>query len=81
MIVTLDRSGRFVIPKRLREELAFKPGQPLKLSAVNGRLEVEHPTTPFRLIERDGRLVAVADRPMPELTSEVVRQTLEQVRR
>ncbi len=81
MIATIDAAGRIVVPKRLREELGFTPGQQLELSAVDGRLEIEHPTTPMRLERRTGRLVAVADRPMPELTSEFVRETLEQTRR
>jgi AbrB family looped-hinge helix DNA binding protein len=81
MVTTIDAAGRIVVPKRLREELGFMPGQRLELSAVDGRLEVEHPTTPMRLVKRKGRLVAVADRPMPELTSELVRETLEQIRR
>jgi AbrB family looped-hinge helix DNA binding protein len=81
MIATIDAAGRIVVPKRLRDELGFGPGQRLELSAVDGRLEIEHPTTPMRLEKRKGRLVAVADREMPELTSELVRETLEQIRR
>ena len=81
MVTTIDSAGRIVVPKRLRQELGFRPGQKLELSAVDGRLEVEHPTTPIRLEEREGQLVAVADRPMPKLTSELVRETLEQIRR
>lgn len=81
MIATIDSAGRIVVPKRLREELGFRPGQELELSAVDGRLEVEHPVTPMRLEKRKGRLVAVADRPMPPLTSEMVRDTLERIRR
>jgi hypothetical protein len=70
-----------VIPRRLREELGFNTAQRLKLTAIDGRLEVEHATPPMRLDKRDGRLVAVADQMMPKLTAEVVRRTLEQVRR
>lgn len=70
-----------MVPKPLREELGFKAGQALELSAADGRLEVEHPTTPIRLEKRDGQLVAVADREMPTLTAELVRETLEQIRR
>lgn len=81
MLTTIDAAGRIVVPKRLREELGFKPGQTLELSAADGRLEVEHPTTPIRLEKRDGQLVAVADREMPTLTAEMVRDTLEQIRR
>ena len=51
------------------------------MHAVDGRLEVEHPTTPIRLEEHDGQLVAVTDREMPTLTAEMVRDTLEQTRR
>ena len=81
MVTTIDKAGRIVVPKRLREQLGFKPGQKLELSAVDGRLEVEHPTTPMHLEEREGQLVSVADRPMPVLTQELVRETLEQIRR
>jgi AbrB family looped-hinge helix DNA binding protein len=81
MIATIDKAGRIVVPKRLRDELGFKAGQKLQLSAVDGRLEVEHPTTPMRLEKRRGRLVAVTDREMPKLTSDLVRETLEQTRR
>jgi len=81
MRATIDAAGRIVVPKRLREELGFAAGQQLELSAVDGRLEVEHPATPMRLQKRNGRLVALADRRMPELTSELVRETLEQTRR
>lgn len=81
MVTTIDSAGRIVVPKRLREELGFKPGQELELSAVDGRLEVEHPVTPMRLEKRKGRLVAVVDRPMPTLSSEMVRETLERIRR
>jgi AbrB family looped-hinge helix DNA binding protein len=81
MIATIDTAGRIVVPKRLREELKFTPGQKLKLSAVDGRLEVEHPSTPMHLERRGGRLVAVTDREMPTLTAEIVRETLEQIRR
>jgi AbrB family looped-hinge helix DNA binding protein len=81
MVTTIDGAGRIVVPKRLREELGFRPGQSLELSAVDGKLEIEHATTPMRLEKRKGRLVAVTDRAMPELTSELVRETLGQVRR
>jgi AbrB family looped-hinge helix DNA binding protein len=81
MVATIDAAGRIVVPKRLREQLGFKPGQKLELSAVDGRLEVEHTITPVRLKKRAGRLVAVADRSMPVLTQAMVRETLEQTRR
>lgn len=81
MRTTIDKAGRIVVPKPLREELGLEAGQELELSARDGRLEVEAPATPVRLEEREGHLVAVADREMPPLTVDQVRETLERVRR
>ena len=81
MVTTIDSAGRIVVPKRLRDELGFKPGQELELNAIDGRLEIEHQATPMRLEKRGGRLVAVAEGEMPTLTAEMVRETLEQTRR
>lgn len=81
MQTTIDAAGRLVVPKALRDELGFAAGRRLELRAVDGRLEVELERTPMRLEERDGDLVAVADREMPPLTPEMVRETLERTRR
>lgn len=81
MRATIDAAGRLVVPKALREELGFDAGRELELRAVDGRLEVELEPTPMRLEQRDGDLVAVTDRGMPELTPEIVRETLERIRR
>jgi AbrB family looped-hinge helix DNA binding protein len=80
MRTTIDRAGRIVVPKALRDQLALMPGQELELTAIEGHLEIEPVPTPMRLERRDGRLVAVADGDFPALTEEVVRTTLEQVR-
>lgn len=81
MRTTIDAAGRIVVPKAIREELALYGGQEIELTAVDGRIEVEVPPTPMHLEERDGHLVAVPDRPLPPLTTELVRATLEKVRR
>lgn len=81
MRTTIDAAGRLVVPKPLREELRFSANQELELRAVDGRLEVEVTATRMRLEEHDGDLVAAAERDMPELTPELVRETLERTRR
>ncbi len=82
MKVTIDKAGRLVVPKSLREVLGLRGGEELEISVrEGGRLELEVPATPMRLVRRGGRAVAVADREMPVLTQAAVRETLERVRR
>jgi AbrB family looped-hinge helix DNA binding protein len=77
----IDRAGRVVIPKPLRDSLGLRPGQVLDISVRDGRLEIEAAPTSMRLERRDGRLVAVPDEELPPLTTDLVRETLEQIRR
>jgi AbrB family looped-hinge helix DNA binding protein len=78
---TIDAAGRLVIPKAARDELGLTPGTELELRIVDRRLEIEIPLTPMRLVEHGSGVVAVTDREMPVLTAEMVRDTLEHVRR
>lgn len=81
MRTVIDAAGRLVIPKAARDELGLRPGTELVLRVVDSRLEIEVPATPMRLQETDSGVVAVTDRPMPVLTSDLVRETLDRVRR
>lgn len=82
MRATIDRAGRLVVPKALRDALGFRDGEELELSARDGRLEAE--VVPARIhLERGphGHLRAVSDDPVPPLSAEQVREVLEQTRR
>lgn len=57
------------------------PGQPLEISVRSGRIEIEAAPTPMRLVRRGSGVVAVPEVELPPLTSEMVRDALEQVRR
>lgn len=81
MRITIDAAGRIVVPKPMRDDLGLAPGTELELSVVDGRIEVDVPATPMRLEEAEHGVVAVADRDMPTLTTDLVRDTLERVRR
>jgi AbrB family looped-hinge helix DNA binding protein len=81
MRTTIDSAGRVVIPKPMRQELGLHGGQELEVSTRDGRIELDVPATPMRLEERDGVVTAVPVAPLPALTGDVVRQTLEQTRR
>ncbi len=80
-VVTIDRSGRLVVPKSLRDELGLVPGQPLAASVVDGRLEIEPVVHEARIVERDGIHVIVPLDEVEPLTSDSVRDVLESVRR
>jgi AbrB family looped-hinge helix DNA binding protein len=51
MHVTIDRAGRVVIPKPLRDQLGFSPETPLEAEIVDGRLELSAPYKPVELID------------------------------
>ena len=58
MRATIDKAGRLVIPKSLRDHLGLQPG-PVEVSADGAALRVE-PASEDGLEERDGRLVIPA---------------------
>jgi AbrB family looped-hinge helix DNA binding protein len=80
MKVTIDAAGRIVVPKVLRQALGLRPGQPLEISAGDGRLEIEIAPTPMLRKKRGKGLVAVPNTELPALTADQVRDTLEHVR-
>jgi AbrB family looped-hinge helix DNA binding protein len=81
MRTTIDKAGRIVIPKPMRDALGLSGGSEVEVALVDGRIEIDLVPTTVRLERRDGRLVAVPDRALPPLTAEMVRGTLEKIRR
>jgi AbrB family looped-hinge helix DNA binding protein len=81
MRTTIDAAGRIVVPKPLRDQLGVQPGQVLELEVRDGRLEVEIAPVEMRLERGPYGPVAVAAEPLPTLSAEVVRETLERTRR
>jgi AbrB family looped-hinge helix DNA binding protein len=81
MRVAIDGVGRIVIPKPMREELGIDGPSELELTAVDGKLELTVPYIKAHLEDRDGHTVIVPDEPVPQLTTELVREVLERVRK
>jgi AbrB family looped-hinge helix DNA binding protein len=59
MRATIDKAGRLVIPKQLRDELGLRPGE-VEVSASGAGLRVEPIAGDEPLEKRDGRLVIPA---------------------
>lgn len=78
MRVSIDRAGRVVVPKPLRDQLGFSPGTLLEAEAVDGRLELAKPYESAKVI--DGPRGPVVSKTGTPLTDEQVRRTLELVR-
>lgn len=51
MRTTIDKAGRIVVPKRLRDALNMNPGTELEILAVDNRLEIEVPRPQATLID------------------------------
>ena len=78
MRVTIDRAGRIVVPKAMRDELGLTPDTSLEIEVVDGRLELSPPESSARLVA--GRYGPVIETAGARITDEQVRQTLEAVR-
>jgi AbrB family looped-hinge helix DNA binding protein len=70
MRTTIDKAGRLVIPKALRDRLGLQPGE-VEVSADGSALRVE-PVSGDYLVERNGRLVIPSSG--SPLTNDVVRE-------
>ncbi len=81
MKTAIDAAGRIVIPKELRDRLGLGHGRLLEIRETDGRIEIEAAATPMSLVRRGRGYVAVADRELPPLTDDLVRETLERTRR
>ncbi len=80
MKTTIDAAGRIVVPKALRDAMRLQPGQAIDIIYTDGRLEIE--VAPLEVqVSGEGFPVAVAEVPPPPLTSETVRDVLEDTRR
>jgi AbrB family looped-hinge helix DNA binding protein len=73
--ITIDRVGRVVIPKEIREEAGIEPGMPLEVRCREGRIEIEPRRRPVRIVKKGRLQVAESVEPGEPLTREIVRRT------
>ena len=73
-IVAIDKAGRIVVPKKLRDDLHLVPGTRLRIERSGDRLVFEQASSEPQLIKKDGMWVVSGD-PITEVdVSELIRQ-------
>ena len=80
MKTTIDRAGRLVLPKRIRDAAGIAPGAELQIRFADGRIEIEPAPLEVKLVKRGSLTIAVPSKRVPPLTEEVVRQTIDKLR-
>lgn len=80
MRTTIDRAGRVVVPKSIRDHLGLTTGGEVDVTERDGVIEIAPAATPVTVVETADGPVAVPGEPLPPLTDELTRGTLEQLR-
>ncbi len=75
--ISLDASGRLLVPEAIREEAGLVPGRVLEIRCRNGHVEIAPKAPEIRVVEKGGVYVAVPSGPVEPLTAETVRATQE----
>jgi AbrB family looped-hinge helix DNA binding protein len=81
MKTTIDRAGRLVVPKPIRDAAGIVPGAELEIRVSDGRIEIEPVPLEVRLAKRGALTVAVPRRKVPPLSADAVKRTLGSLRR
>jgi AbrB family looped-hinge helix DNA binding protein len=81
MRTTIDAAGRVVVPKAMRDQMGLSAGREIDIVFTDGRLEIEIAPVEVEIDTASGFPVARPVRPMPPLTDEMIRDTIEATRR
>jgi AbrB family looped-hinge helix DNA binding protein len=76
--LTLDKAGRIVVPKPVRDELQLEPGDTLELESSGDKIILRPARGNGQLRKKHGVWVFRSDEP---LTEEVVEQTARKIRK
>ena len=80
MRTTIDKAGRVVVPKPLRQAIGLEAGSEVEIRASNGRIEMEPAPLEVRLERKGGVVVAVPVRPVPGMAAAVVEGAIASLR-
>ena len=80
METTIDKAGRLVVPKAVREASRLYPGTRVRFRVQNGRVEIEPVPLEVSLERRGGAMVAVPREGRRVLTAAEVDETTANLR-
>ncbi len=73
--LTIDKAGRIVLPKAMRDELQIQAGDTLELESSEGAITVRPSTGSGQLIRENGLWVYSSGEPLtPEMVEETIRR-------
>ena len=75
METTIDKAGRLVVPKAVREASRLRPGTRVRFRVRDGRVEIEPVPLDVSLERRGAAVVAVPREGRPVLTAAAVEET------
>ena len=81
MKAIIDDAGRLVLPPEAREAAGLAPGAEVEISVRDGTIQIAPLKVPVRFERKGHILVAVPTIPVPPLTTEMVNQLLDDMRR
>ena len=77
---TIDRAGRIVVPKAIREAAGLRPGTEVQFRVQGGHVEIEPVPLPVTLKRRGSLVVAVPQTNQPAMRAADVDQTIAELR-
>jgi len=80
METTIDKAGRLVVPKAVREASRLYPGTRVRFRVQDGRVEIEPVPLEVSLERCGGAMIAVPREGRPELTAAEVDETTADLR-
>lgn len=81
MMTTIDRAGRIVVPKNVRDEARLLPGTPIQIRCRNGIVEIEPAPLSVTMRKRAGLTVASPKQPVRPLQARDVEETRRRIGR
>jgi AbrB family looped-hinge helix DNA binding protein len=76
----MDKAGRLVVPKAVRDEAGIEAGMPLRIGVRDGRIEIEPEYAKIRIIEKNGLRIARLVDPAQPITAKAVRALTHRLR-